>query len=166
MRPGDEFIVSDQPGGWAKAVNDGVKQSHGDYIYVINNDLMIEDPAWMDKMAAPNTVTAGSGSPFTLTGDLDLELTLFCVPRNVWDAVGGMDGDYAEGLCYDDNQFLADVRAAGFKTAIIPIAHRHLQSKTLMAYNDPIEYERRFFLNRVLFKKKHAELEPKGGWLL
>jgi hypothetical protein len=34
-----------------------------------------------------------------------------------------------------------------------------------MAYNDPAEYERRFLLNRALFKKKHAELEPKGGWL-
>jgi SAM-dependent methyltransferase len=165
MRPGDEFIVSDQPGGWAKAVNDGVKQSHGDYIYVINNDLIVEDPAWMDKMAAPNTVTAGSGSPFTLTGDLDLELTLFCVPRNVWDAVGGMDEEFQTGICFDDNDLLARIRAAGFKTAIIPIAHRHLQSKTLMAYNDPTEYERRFLLNRALFKSKHPELEPKGGWL-
>jgi SAM-dependent methyltransferase len=163
---GAEFIPVVNVKGWSKAMNQGLSQAHGDWIYVVANDILIQDPFWMDKLAVPDTVTAWAGRPFTLTGELDLEFSMVCIPRSVYEKVGGIDEVFADGWGYDDDDFLHRVRSAGFKTKIIPIAARHWESQTLKAYQSTEEAEAKLIHNREIFKSMHPEAEPVGGWLL
>lgn len=163
---GAELIVAVNIKGQANALNWGLAQATGDFLHVVSNDVMIEDPDWLTKLAAPDTITAYAGITFCLTGQLDLALDLWCIPRNVYQAIGGYEQEYADGYGWDDNHLLAKARAAGFKTEIRPVKARHLAaSGTFRAYNDLEKFREMGERNKAIFKKRWPELEPPGGWL-
>lgn len=72
--------------------------------------------------------------------------------RDLWDRSGGMDEDYRDGICFDDNDFLKRLEKAGMHYVYrddLVVKHPRGGAK---AINPPIAHER----NRRLFESKWA----------
>jgi glycosyltransferase involved in cell wall biosynthesis len=149
---------------WANSVNRGLERARGRFIHFVSNDVMIEDPSWIEKLAIPSTVTSWSARTFVLTGAVELDMALFCIPREVRDTVGGIDERYS-GYGFDDDAALRKIRRAGFETRVNPVKATHLHSQTFKAYYRAEEFQEMYDRNKAIFKAEHPELEPEGGWL-
>jgi len=163
---GIEIIVADQKGE-ATAINLAFEKAQGQFIFIVCNDVMIEDPDWLETMAVPETVTSWAPETFVLTGQMKLETSLWCIPRNVYEAVGGYvyDEEFNGGYGFLDDDFLARARIAGFTIAVKPVRAQHLQGQTFRSYYDQEEFRRRYDRNMEIFKKKWDHAKPPGGWL-
>jgi len=88
------------PGGW----NFGIRHSRGDYICLINNDMVIQGPVLTPMLVTlkenPNCGCTGmqhmvwAGIPF-------IEGSLWMFSRGVWEEVGEFDESYWPGTCED-----------------------------------------------------------------
>jgi len=151
--------------GQALAVNEGFRQARGEFLHIVCNDVMIDDPGWLDKIAMIDAVTSWAPTTFVLTGQPELEMSLFCVPREAYERAGGWDEAYSDGYGFDAEDFLARVRAAGFKTVVVPVKAEHLCGQTFRAYNKPEEFRKLYNRNMEIYKERWKSIGPEGGWL-
>jgi GT2 family glycosyltransferase len=96
----DEIIVEVNEGiGFAKACNLGLAKTHGDYILVVNNDTVVTHGN-LDNLCVPDTVVV----PRMATGQVDnMPRAFYCMPRSVYEKVGGYDERFEGGYFEDDD---------------------------------------------------------------
>lgn len=95
----DEIIVVVNEGiGFAPAVNKGLRLAHGDYLFVVNNDTVVIAGELRD-MCVPDTVTVPK-----IHGQVDdMPRAFYCMPRSVYDLIGGYDERFKMGYFEDDD---------------------------------------------------------------
>jgi len=104
----DELIVVVNKGtGFAKAVNQGLKLAKGDYLMVVNNDIEwregnLKDLCLEGMVASPKV--NGAIQPFWGS--------FFCIPRKVYEEVGGLDEQFEIGY-YEDEDYIKRLERAG-----------------------------------------------------
>ena len=105
----DEIIVEVNDGiGFAKACNLGLAKTHGDYILVINNDTVVTRGN-LQTLCVPDTVAV----PRRATGQVDnMPRAFYCMPRSVYEKVGGYDERF-EGGYYEDDDLIRRWMEAG-----------------------------------------------------
>lgn len=142
----DELILVVNDGtGFAKAVNQGMKLAKGDYIFVVNNDIKWQKGELSD-LCVPTTVTSPllNGDPSNFWG------CFFCVPRSVYETVGGLDERYGIGF-YEDDDYIMTLKKAGIEMKCIEsceiVSEGH---KTMDRFNKSELMEK----NRKLFNEK------------
>lgn len=106
----DELIVVVNQGeGFAKAVNRGLSLAKGDYLMVVNNDI-----EWvrgnLKELCIPNVVT----SPTVNGGLQQFWGCFFCVPRTVYEKIGGLDEQFGIGF-YEDDDYIKRLEQAGIE---------------------------------------------------
>ena len=96
----DEIIVEVNDGiGFAKACNLGLKKTTGDYIIVANNDTVLSYGD-LENLCIPDTVVV----PRMATGQVDnMPRAFYCMPRSVYEKVGGYDERFEGGYFEDDD---------------------------------------------------------------
>jgi SAM-dependent methyltransferase len=164
--PGVEIIIADDKGKCA-AINNGFAKTKGEYIHVVCNDMMIHDPDWLETMAVPNTLTGWAPRTFVLTGQILPEMSLFCVPRNIYEAIGRVvwDTAYEDGYGFDDESLIARVKLAGFNVEIRPVKGDHLCLQTHKNYFTSEKFGQMYDRNMEVFKREFDHIKPVGGWL-
>lgn len=123
-----EYRIIEEPIGYTKAGNIGIKIAVGDYIVLLNNDTQIlQSPpnTWLELLVAPMEQDEKVG----ITGPMLAHspsanawfLIFFCVMirRSVIDTIGLMDEIYAPGYGEDTDYCLKAVQA-GFKVQQVP----------------------------------------------
>lgn len=121
-------IWSDEPLGYTKATNLGIKASLGEFVILLNNDTLLLDQSknlWIEMLHNPF-----QDPKIGLTGPLQLYdyyadapvLIFFCVMirREVFDKIGYLDEIFSPGGG-EDIDFTVRARAAGFEA--IPIVN-------------------------------------------
>lgn len=94
----DEIIVVWNKGeGYARPINKGLMIAHGDYLVVMNDDLILRRGEIRD-LCDPNFVT----SPIVSGQKQDFWGCCFCFPRWVYERIGGLDERYRISY-YDDD---------------------------------------------------------------
>jgi O-antigen biosynthesis protein len=95
----DELIVVVNQGtGFAKAVNQGLSLAKGDYLMVVNNDI-VWHKGELEDMCVPDTVT----SPIVNASIQPFWGCFFCIPRSIYEKVGGLDERFGIGFYEDDD---------------------------------------------------------------
>ena len=85
--------------GFARACNLGLAKTHGDYILVVNNDTVVVRGD-LELLCVPNTVVV----PRMVTGQVDnMPRAFYCMPRTVYEKVGGYDERFEGGYYEDDD---------------------------------------------------------------
>jgi GT2 family glycosyltransferase len=101
------FIMQNEGDGFAKNVNLGLKQVSGDYLMVVNNDI-VWDYGNIEDLCIPGTVTSpkvnGDSQPFWGC--------FFCIPREVYEKIGGLDEQFGVGY-YEDDDYIKRLEEAG-----------------------------------------------------
>lgn len=110
----DEIIIlAGKQKSLAVAINMLFKMAHGEYIIISNDDLTLDYGDLFD-LCVPEVVTSptinGSGKGFS--GHM------FCVPRTVYEKVGGYDERYTIAY-FDDDDFLMNLEKNNIETRVI-----------------------------------------------
>lgn len=93
------LVVENWKSGYAAPINFGLSQAMGDYLIVMNDDLILREGT-LDLLTDPNAVT----SPLVDDQAQPFWGCCFCIPRWVYEKVGGLDERYRISY-YDDDSF-------------------------------------------------------------
>lgn len=100
-----EIIISaNVKEGYAIPINRGLRIAHGDFLIVMNDDLVLDSGA-LDQMIDPNAVT----SPLIDGFEQPFWGCCFCIPRWVYEMIGGLWEGYRISY-FDDDDFLNILR--------------------------------------------------------
>lgn len=156
--------------GFIKSANKGILASSGEHILLLNNDVVIDNPAWLSSMFAAMQsrkldMCAPAGgrldSKFKyLNGEATKEsddfqyLPGWCLlfSRNLLDKIGPLDEQLGVGF-WDDVDFSFRAKKAGLKLGIVPLhGVRHLCHQTFIGSG--IDIKNQYNENRKLFLEK------------
>lgn len=101
----DEIIISSNwKEGYAKPINRGLRSAHGDFFVVMNDDLVLGKGEVRD-LCVPGVVTSptvdGKEQPFWGC--------CFCIPREIYEKVGGLWEGYRISY-FDDDDYINILR--------------------------------------------------------
>lgn len=121
-----KLIWSDEPLGYTKATNLGIKQALGEYIVLLNNDtelLQQEQNRWLNQLVAPfSDKTVGLTGPLQLYDPYAAHYALifFCVmvKKTLFDEVGILDEVFTPGGG-EDIDFSMRAIQAGYKAVCV-----------------------------------------------
>lgn len=100
-------IVWNDKMGYAPAINKGLENAHGDFFVVMNDDL-IQSQGSLKDLCDKKAVT----SPLINYEQQDFWGCCFCIPRWVYEKVGGLSEVYRISY-YDDDDYINELRKAG-----------------------------------------------------
>ena len=117
------LIWSDEPLGYTKATNVGIKEAKSDHIMLLNNDCIIldywEKHRWVDELLKPfkeNDKVGMTGPMYRKSEIIDENFfVFFCVliARKVFDKIGLLNEIYNPGAG-EDTEFTVESERAGF----------------------------------------------------
>jgi GT2 family glycosyltransferase len=145
----EKLIIVNEGTGMGKAINKGLELSTGDYIIVSNNDCELISGDIRD-MCDPGFITL----PFQMPGQLDLPRAFYCLPRWIYQRVGGYDERFGIGY-FEDDDLIKRWQEAGIKfRQIQSINVSHNPGTTLNTLHNRTEV---FEENKKKFQEKWHE---------
>lgn len=131
---GVEFIEVKNVRGYVNAVNEGLRKAKGEYLLILNDDIIINDYRWLEKLAQPNAITSWKKNPFHMNGEMLPDGACWCIHRPVFEKIGYMDEAYGEGYGCDEIDYFYRAKEAGFALLEAPVFMRHMQNKTYSSH--------------------------------
>jgi len=171
----DEIIISaNVKEGYAIPINRGLRIAHGDYLIVMNDDLILRKGSLID-LCDPNFVT----SPRIDGQKQDFWGCCFCLPRWVYETIGGLDERYRISY-WDDDDWEATLLKNEIPYKSMPLVNfenRDGGGRTLHTFPDHNEFfkenklkfiEKWGYEPNILkqFYKQHKRLPKKGEILI
>ena len=150
--PDLSYVVKTGNISYGEAINVGVKNSNGDWILSLNNDVLCEGP-FVEYIEGLNPDSIYGRQIIEEMGYRWLGNWLALIPRGVWNAVGGFDPNFKK-CGFEDADFC--VRAKLFNnidTKPVDLPFHHFWGKT--RWQDP-QYPRIRQENIEYFEKKHG----------
>ena len=119
-----KLLWFDDPLGYSKANNEGIKASTGDYIVLLNNDAFLlpqEKDSWINMLLSPfndekTGITGPMKNTFSINEYSSFEyISFFCamIKREVIEKVGLLDEIYEIGGC-EDIEFCVNSQHIGY----------------------------------------------------
>lgn len=179
-----KVVWSDDPLGYAKATNAGIKIATADLIVVLNNDVVLLEQhkdTWLEMLASPFNQTEKCGITCVLKKHSKITqqdfAVFFCamIHRKVFDKIGLITEEFEVGS-QEDISFCADAIAAGFElvqasnmvwsekdmthVGTFPIYHKGegtVNDKLLVT-----DWEKTFFENELKLAEKYNKVKTTG----
>lgn len=151
LRGQDEIIVVwNDKMGYAPAINRGWKCSRGEFVIVMNDDV------WLKEGNLKDLCVAGHATSPTYDGNSYEFIwgSCFCLPRDVFELIGGMDERYRVSY-FDDDDLIKTLQLHNipFKT-VKSVDFGHTPATTLESMPDRNVF---FEENRIKFNEKWNE---------
>jgi len=153
-----KIIWSDEALGFAKATNEGILASTTERIVLLNNDTVILDYGWLEKLDAGGDIS----TVWTQWSDITQQRfgVFFCVMiyTKVFQAVGLLNEEYETGGC-EDIEFCYKARWNGFTihanwdNGSFPIYHK--AEGTVHDESLVQDWSNKFLLNELKLAKKY-----------
>lgn len=139
--------------GFVTAVNEGLARAKGEWLVVVANDVVIDDPEWLTKLSVDNVIASWQLTPFFITKEMRADFACWCISRKVYETIGPMSTEYANGYGYDDDDYIFTAKQHGILSYDAKVSLKHLES---MTYNTIFKEEKRKMtvLNESIFRSK------------
>lgn len=153
-----KYFKSDQPLGFAKAINRGIEMATCDKIVLLNNDTQILAPNWLEKLDTNKDISAVWTQYSHITKRRFAVFFCVMIDRKVFDSIGLLNEEYGTGGC-EDIEFCYKAEEAGFKIdaqfddGSFPIYHKAegtVHDETLVQ-----DWSNTFLLNELKLAKKY-----------
>lgn len=149
---------SDAPLGFAKATNKGIKVCKGDKVVLLNNDTVILDKGWLEKLDSNGDISAVWTQFSHITQRRFAVFFCVMIDPKVFQTIGFLNEDYDTGGC-EDIEFCFEAEKAGFKIdanwddGSFPIYHKAegtVHDETLVQ-----DWSNKFLLNELKLAEKY-----------
>lgn len=128
----EKIVVVNFGLGFAKSVNYGLKVAHGEYLFVVNNDVEWRAGNVFD-LCKPGIVTSpkvnGKSQPFWGC--------FFCIPRDIYTTIGGLDERFEMGY-YEDDDYMKRLQEANIPMQSVDSCDVFTEGAGTMRYLDSI----------------------------
>lgn len=146
-----ELIIRKNGKSYVESFNDALLSSRGDYIISVQDDMVIKDERWLEKLTDEDCFVTTEINKFEDGSDCPY-WAIFGMPRKIFDKVGLLDEIYKDGVCYEDEDYLRRIRDAGFNFKLQPISYKHIGGVSTDFYlKDKKELVKK---NYLLYKNK------------
>lgn len=147
--PADEKIIIVNDGtGMGKAINKGLELATGDYFIISNNDCEWESGD-IQEMCNPEAITF----PDNMPGQWRLPRSFYCMPRWVYEKVGGYDEQFKVGY-FEDDDLIRRWQEANIPLIEMKTIHvKHMPGMTLDKLPD----------RQAIFDENKQKFEAKWG---
>lgn len=129
-----ELIIRKNGPSYTESHNDAFATARGDYFYIVTDDVVIDDPDWLDKMTHENAISAWRFTQFYLTGDMRPDFSLWSMSREVYNKLGGFDLAYKNGFGFEDDDYIARAVQAGVALVDADVNAVHQEALTQKLY--------------------------------
>lgn len=150
MDADEKIIIVNEGTGMGKAINKGLELATGDYLVVSNNDCELVGGMLRD-MCDPEAITI----PDSMEGQWDLPRAFFCLPRWIYELVGGYDERFGVGY-FEDDDLIRRWKEAGIHFKKTHLQVKHNPGTTLGTLPDADALYKR---NKALFIEKWGNHE-------
>lgn len=138
---------------YSTAVNIGLKQSNGDYIVILSNDVEINDNEWLEKYSNCEGIASFRQHPFYMTQEPIPDASCWGMSRETFNKVGLLDEQFKDGYGYEDNDYWMRCKELGIPLTNAYANLEHKENQTFQAYFSA-EKNAMTQRNKELFLKK------------
>jgi glycosyltransferase involved in cell wall biosynthesis len=144
--------------GFAKATNNGIRVAKGDKIVLLNNDTVILDHNWLEKLDTNADISAVWTQFSQITQRRFAVFFCVMIDPKVFQTIGLLNEEYGIGGC-EDIEFCYKAEEAGFKITAnwddgsFPIYHK--AEGTVHDTNLVQDWDNIFLLNELQLAKKY-----------
>jgi beta-1,4-mannosyl-glycoprotein beta-1,4-N-acetylglucosaminyltransferase len=142
-----KIVWNDEPLGYTKATNEGMKVATGEYIVLLNNDTVILDQGrknvWIDMLMSPflNDPRVGLTGPMVVRNSETYRdfVIFFCAmfKKEVMDKIGYLDEIFNPGFG-EDVDYAIRIKQAGYKIVQVPSKSEKYAEPNFMIGEFPI----------------------------
>lgn len=148
-----ELILVHNGASYTESVNGGLSRATGDYLIVLNDDILMKDPMFLEKMCKDDCITAWQLGTFHLTGDRVPDAACFGMSRKTFEKLGLLDLRYKDGINFEDTDYFLTAKSLGIPFVDACVDMLHFGNTTLNAYFNAIKWDRTYH-NESLFRQK------------
>ena len=151
---GAQLLIQHNEGGYAQAVNQGMAQTTGDWIFIINNDTEIIS-GQLETMLHANSITVPQIIPLPRDNN---PRCFFCVPRKIYEEVKNFYSDdfYDERFFpgfWEDDDLIKRLELLGRDTILVDtvlVHHKDGGGLTIKQLGEQESYD----INKKRFEEK------------
>lgn len=147
-----ELIIRKNGASYVDSHNDALFSCRGNYIVVLNDDVLIQDNAWLEKLTSDTEIISWKQGVFGITGEDCWDFSCWSMSRSIFEKIGLFDTLFSQGIGIEDNDYVYRAKELGITWRINPIDLIHYGGMVLNVYNkfDTQKRER----NKTLFFEK------------
>lgn len=154
-----KVVWSDEPLGYTKATNLGIKQAKGEYVVLLNNDTVFLDKmgdgpnaipvppnTWLDMLTEPlkrDPKVGLTGPMQAWSPEANQNFIIFfcvCIRRTLFDEIGILDESFSPGFG-EDTEFSIRAVEHGYRFVQVPDMQHHYNEPGRMVGHFPIWHE-------------------------
>ena len=145
-----EIIVRKNGNSYTESHNDALASSRGKYIVILNDDTLIQDPLWLEKLKDDNKIISWKEGKFGLTGESCWDFSCWAMSREIFEKIGYFDERFKDGIGFEDNDYHYRAKQLGIEYEVRPIQMLHYGGLVLNMFfgraNDKREKNHNLFL--------------------
>ena len=108
-----ELILVKDGASYVESHNIGLRNAKGDYIIVVNDDIVIQDREWLKKLTASDGIVSYELVASPISGVYMPSAVCFGMSRQTFDRLGLMDEAFKDGMNYEDSDYFMRARDLG-----------------------------------------------------
>lgn len=143
-----ELVLVPNANSYVEAVNEGLRRARGEWIVVLNDDVVIRDPDWLIKLCVPGVI-----SSWEIREPVMPSAACFCMDRNVFEKLGYMDERYKDGINYEDTDYFLTALSLQIPFHDAKVVMEHLGGRTFTSYFYT-DMDAKRAINKAIFKEK------------
>jgi len=151
-----ELIIRKNGPSYTESHNDALRTSRGDFIIVLNDDVLIEDKEWIRKMTKEDCMSSWRLGKFGLTGADVPDFACWGMSRKVFEKIGYLDEAFKDGINFEDNDYIERARELGFSFYDAHVKLKHFGDKTFSEYFSKDKWNK-IYKNQTIFYNKWKE---------
>ena len=124
-----ELIIRKNGPSYTESFNDAILSTRGDFIISVQDDMVIEDDEWLEKLSDKDHFVSTKMIKYQLDGKDTPYWPIFGMPRWIFNKVGLLDPIYKDGICYEDNDYVYRMRELGIPIKIADVRYKHYGGK-------------------------------------
>lgn len=145
-----EIIIRKNGPSYVESHNQALYSASGDYLIVLNDDVVINDDQWLEKFTSMPGIVSWKWADFR--GIMFPEFTAWSMSRYVYNQLGPMDDKYKHGMNFEDVDYAFTAYTKNIPWYTVDIKLTHFVSGTFNTYYK--EQERLVNINREIFENK------------
>ncbi|MDE2098562.1 MAG: hypothetical protein KGL39_15010 [Patescibacteria group bacterium] len=149
-----EFVLVKDGRSYVESHNIGLRNAKGDYIIVVNDDIVIQDKDWLKKLTSPDGITTHELVSSPISGVYMPNASCFGMSRETFEKLGLMDEAYKDGMNYEDSDYFMRAKKLGIPFFKVDVRLTHKGSQTTKAYIDLEKEKEMVARNKKIFNDK------------